>query len=433
MAGPAVTSARPIGILAGNGSLPVEIARAIVARGGKVRIVAINADVDKDLAAFDLTAAGLGQIGAILAAFRKAGCRDLVIVGGVSRPDLAQLTPDFGVIANLPDVVRVLMSGGDDSVLRAVVRFFEAKGFTVVSPAEIAPDLVVGAGSLTATAPTIADIQDILLGSRVVKALGAFDVGQAAIVAGGELIAIEAAEGTDRMLQRVGQLRQQSGPSRAARGVLVKRPKPTQEMRVDLPAIGPATVERAAQAGLAGIAVLAGQTLAAQRGELLARAHASGLFVYGFTEGDTVRAAASEPWAGADARLLGRQAAGKTLLQDARLGAVALGALGDLARLGAAVVHRGHVLSLETAGDVCGLIQRAALLKQWGEGRWRRRVGVLVLGAGATVDAAMVSSAGAAHLAGVAVMGQDIHDDRIVAAANDAGLSLVQLTLTEPP
>ena len=441
MTGSDNNSARPIGILAGNGSLPVEIARAIAARGGRVAIVAINSDVDPDLARFDLTHAGLGQIGRILAAFRAADCRELVIVGGVSRPDLARLTPDFGIIANLPDVLRVLTSGGDDGVLRAVVRFFEAKGFTVVSPADVAPDLVVGAGALTAVAPTLAQTQDILLGSRVVKALGVYDVGQAVIVSGGELIAIEAAEGTDAMLQRVASLRQHDGHAGAPRGVLVKRPKPGQEMRVDLPAIGPATVTRSAAAGLAGVAVLAGQTLAAQRGDLLARARLAGLFIYGFTEGDALRPPVAGPWNNAQPRATGARRLGKTQLSDARLGAAALGALGELARNGAAVVHRGHVLALNPGGDVDGLIQRAARLKQWGEGRRLRGLGVLVLGEGMKPDLDIIAAAGAARLAGVASMGQELAGyevggqgfaDTITRAARAAGVFLVQLTPAEP-
>ncbi len=423
--------ARPIGLLAGNGSLPGEIARAVHARGGRVRIVAIDKNVDKDLAAFDLTHVGLGQIERILTTFRSAGCRELVIVGGVSRPDISRLKLDFGVIRHLPDVLRVLYSGGDDGVLRAVVRFFEAKGFQVVSPSEIAPELVVGAGPLTAVAPSVAETQDILLGSSVVKALGVYDIGQAVIVSDGKLIAIEAAEGTDRMLARVALMRGRSDGTRVAKGVLVKRPKPSQEMRVDLPAIGPATVTRAAEAGLAGISVLAGMTLAAQRDELTARAVAVGVFVYGFTEGDPPpRVPGPSEWADAIAQALGRYAPSQSQLADVRRGAAALGSLAGLAHAGAAVVNRGYVLGLDPAGDVGELIERSVRFKQWGEGRLRRRMGVLVLGEKRQVDLGTIAQARALELAGVGLMetAQATTDEALVRAANDARLFLIRLT-----
>jgi UDP-2,3-diacylglucosamine hydrolase len=393
-------------------------------------VVAIDRHVDGDLAAFPLTRVGWGEIGRILSTFRSAGCQDLVIVGGVTRPDLTQLRPDFGLVRNLPELLRVLFSGGDDGVLRAVVRFFEAKGFRVVSPAEIAPGLVVGAGPLTATTPTVAETQDILLGSSIVKALGVYDIGQAVIVSEGKLIAIEAAEGTDRMLARVALLRGGADAKRAAKGVLVKRPKPSQEMRVDLPAIGPATVARAADAGLAGIAVLTGMTLVAQRDELIANANAADVFVYGFTEGDAPhRVSGPTGWAVADATTLGRYGPGRSQLGDVRRGAAALGSLSSLAQAGAAVVNRGYVLGLDPAGDVGELIERSVRFKQWGEGRWRRRMGVLVLGEGRLLDPDIIARARAAKLAGIARMGDPpaANEDATIRAADEARMFVVRL------
>ena len=348
---------KPIGILAGNGSLPGEIARAITAGGGSVQIVAINADVGDDLSAFPIVHLGLGKIGAILKTFRDAGVQELIIVGGVARPDLTKLRPDWGLFANLPEVVRLVFSGGDDGVLRIVVRFFEAKGFTVVSPADLVPSLAVGAGSLTAATPSPADVADILLGSSIVKALGAYDIGQAVIVRDGELLAIEAAEGTDRMLARVAASRNVIEGEKP-RGVLVKRPKPGQEMRIDLPAIGPATVTRVAEAGLAGIAVLAGQSLAAQRLQLIANARAANVFVYGFTESNEAQRNRSDAgWKNARTDVLGIIRPNASQLADIRLGAAALASLAALARGGACVVSRGHILGLEPARDIGSCIE----------------------------------------------------------------------------
>ena len=419
---------KPIGILAGNGSLPGEIASAITAGGGSVQIVAIDNEVDDDLSAFPIVHLGLGKIGAILQTFRAAGVQDLVIVGGVTRPDLAKLRPDWGLFANLPEVARLVFSGGDDGVLRIVVRFFEAKGFTVVSPADVVPSLTVRAGSLTAAAPTPDDMADILLGSSVVKALGAYDIGQAVIVCDGELLAVEAAEGTDRMLARVAQSRAAREASNP-RGVLVKRPKPGQEMRIDLPAIGPATVTRAAAAGLAGIAVLAGQSLAAQRLQLLANARAANVFVYGFTEGDEPpRNRADTGWTNARAEAAGKHSPGSSQLADLRLGAAALASLAALTRGGACVVSRGHILGLEPAGDIGDLFQRTQRLQQWGIARLRRRASVAVLGDGAAVNEATIAAANAVNLSGIAVAGRQPVNADVIRAADAAGLFVVHLT-----
>lgn len=419
--------AKPIGILAGNGSLPGEIARAITAGGGTVQIVAIDSAVDDDLSAFPIVHLGLGKIGAILKTFRSAGVEELIIVGGVTRPDLAKIRPDWGLVANLPQVVRLVFSGGDDGVLRVVVRFFEAKGFTVVSPADLVPSLTVRAGSLTAVTPTPGDIADILLGSSVVKALGVFDIGQAVIVCDGELLAIEAAEGTDRMLARVaGSKHVKDG--KPPRGVLVKRPKPGQEMRIDLPAIGPATVTGAAEAGLSGIAVLAGQALVAQRLQLLANARAANVFVYGFTEGDEPpRTRPATGWLKGRIEKLGKVRPSAAQLADVDLGSAALASLAALVRGGACVVSRGHILGLEPARDLGDLFQRTKRLQQWGIGRLRRRASVAVLGDGIEVTLGMVSSALGVSLSGIAIASGQAVSAEVIRAADAGGLFLVRV------
>ncbi len=427
-------SSAPIGILAGHGSLPVEIARAITLRGGRVQVVAIDPAVSLELYDFPHTRLGLGQVGAILKAFRDVGCQELVIVGGTSRPDLGTLRPDFGLFANLPHVIGLVFSGGDDGMLRLVVRFFETKGFTVVSPATVAPHLIVAGGAMTRDAPTAGNMADILLGSNVVKSLGAFDIGQAVIVADGVLIAVEAAEGTDRMLGRVAASRvadQRAGHAAATRGVLIKRTKPGQELRVDLPTIGPDTVVRAAQAGLAGIAVLAGHALAADRATLATRAAERGLFVYGFTDGcEAMRTRGPDGWQNAFHSACSKRRANATQLRDMRRGASALSALAALTCRASAVVSRGHILGIETLGSAAALFARATRHKQWGEGRWRSGVGVLATECVLTPD--VIKAACDAKLAGVAVMGTraSVPNLDLVAQADAAGLFLVQLTPT---
>jgi UDP-2,3-diacylglucosamine hydrolase len=152
---------------------------------------------------------------------------------------------------------------------------------------EIAPELVAAEGVLGRHRPGKRDHADIALAMKVAYRLGELDVGQGAVVSRGYVLAVEAAEGTDRMLARCGELRQW-GRARSGRrmGVLVKRPRPGQEIRLDMPAIGPATIDRAAEAGLAGIGVMAGKVLLVDRSKLIEQADAAGLFVIGVNAGD---------------------------------------------------------------------------------------------------------------------------------------------------
>jgi DUF1009 family protein len=389
---------RAVGILAGGGSLPREIAEHVVARGGAVHIVALAGEAGEDLSPFPVTTVAWGKIGAMLGALRSAGCRKLVIVGSVRRPDLAALRPDLGFLRNLPSILRIIRSGGDDGVLSRVVRFFEEQGFEVVGPGDVAPDLIVKEGPLghVAARPEIA--ADVALGFDVIRALGPFDVGQAVVVAGGRLEAIEGAEGTDAMLKRVAAQRK-GRPTRS--GVLVKRPKPGQELRVDLPAIGPGTVQAASEARLAGIAVLAGGVLAAGREQLVADADANGLFVQGFRErGARGAARATQEWRCVS---LNNRAPNAQESADAGKGADLIKALGPLVSSRGAVVDRGHVLAVESGEGVAALIERAGALRQWGRQRWGRATGVAVLRSGADLEPA-IADAAAARLSGLVAM-----------------------------
>lgn len=414
---------RAIGILAGGGSLPREIADHITARGDRVHIVAIAGEVDDDLATFPVTTVGWGQVGGIMRAFKDAGCREIVIVGSVRRPDLGALRPDLGFIWNLPAILRIITAGGDDSVLTRVVRFFEQKGFTVVAPASVAPELLAGKGPLGRIAADGAQEQDVALGFSIVRALGPFDVGQAVIVAGGRVLAIEGVEGTDAMMARCAQRQRQ----RQGKGILVKRPKPGQELRVDLPAIGPATISRAAQAGLAGIAVLAGGALAAERATLVRRADEAGLFVQGFEDQPTdkqERLHAPHSWEFAK---IGRHAPRRRQRIDASKGAAVLWALAPLAPAQVLVVAGQHVIAVEAGEGVVSVLQRAKGLQQWGRWYSARRAGVAVLTQEADLPAA-VASAAAAGLAGLALIGERSHEvQKAAEEANRLGMFMVVL------
>lgn len=270
-----------LGILAGGGTLPIAIAESLIARGRDVHIVGIKGEADASIERFSHTWVAWGQIGAILGAFSAHNCPEMVIIGAVRRPNLRSVRLDLGSLRNLPLILSMTV-GGDDAILSRIVRFFEAKGLIVRGAHEVAPNLLVPSGPLGRHLPNEDANRDIARGLEVVRALGALDVGQAAVVARGYVLAVEAAEGTDAMLERARGLRQWgANSSKRRQGVLVKRPKPGQELRVDLPVIGPKTVRLAADAGLAGIAVQARHVMLADCAELMRIADSEGLFVTG--------------------------------------------------------------------------------------------------------------------------------------------------------
>lgn len=270
-----------LGIIAGRGELPVHVARAAQAAGRPVHIVAIKGLAGEDVAKFPHSWANIGQLGHFLDALKRARCDELVIIGGASRPQLRDVRFDLGTFIHLPSLL-ALMIGGDDRLLSLVVRFFERKGFKVIGADAIAPDLLAAVGPLGKHRPRKQDQADIEVGFAVAKALGVHDVGQAVVVARGHVLAVEAAEGTDAMLARCGSLKKwglrRGGPKV---GVLVKRAKPGQERRVDLPSIGPETVRRASAARLSGIAVAAGDVLIAECEAAIRLADQNGLFIVG--------------------------------------------------------------------------------------------------------------------------------------------------------
>ena len=144
------------------------------------------------------------------------GCGDIVIIGGVDRPDFSNIQLDLGAIKTLPFILS-LGKGGDDHVLSRVVRFFEQKGYRVHGAGDVAPELLAGKGVLGSRSPSAEDEADIVLALRVVGALGRLDVGQAAVVVNGDVLAVEAAEGTDAMLTRCAELRATGRTGRRSR------------------------------------------------------------------------------------------------------------------------------------------------------------------------------------------------------------------------
>jgi hypothetical protein len=265
-----------LGILAGGGRLPGQVAAAARAAGRQVFLVGLEGFADPGvLAPWPHEVARIGAAGKILAALRAHGCRDLVLIGPVRRPSLLDLRPDADGARMLARIGRAAFAG-DDGLLAAVVKVLGEEGFRVLGAHEVLNEALGPAGLLTRTAPDALAMADIRRGVAVVRALGSVDVGQGCVVQQGIVLAVEAAEGTDAMLARCVPLAR-PGPG----GVLVKLVKPAQERRADLPTIGPATIATAAGARLRGLAFEAGGTILADREATIAAADAAGLFLLG--------------------------------------------------------------------------------------------------------------------------------------------------------
>lgn len=272
-----------IGIIAGGGKLPVDVASELNEQGHKPFIVMVQGEalLESELRQFEHQVLSLENIGSLVGILKHRGITHVVLAGEIKRrPRLSAMRFNLGLLAIVPLMISAL-ARGDDGLLKVVVRGFEARGFTVVGAHQIVPNLTAGEGPLTRVTPSKADWKDIEAAHEAAIAIGALDIGQGAVAIGGRAIALEGIEGTDGLLARVKELRGHGRLAGKAGGVLVKCAKPGQELRVDLPSIGVQTVEGAHAAGLAGIAVEAGRSLILDSAMVVAKADALGLFVVG--------------------------------------------------------------------------------------------------------------------------------------------------------
>jgi len=272
--------AEPVAIICGGGRLAVEVVAAAKATGRRVVVVAIRDEADPAIDEHDPTWLGWGNLGKLAALLERENCRDVVMIGSVTqRPEIGDIVGDLGTMRRLPKIVRSLVGGGDDSLLKKIITLFEDEGYRIVGAHEVAPGLLAQRGPIVGAAPAAGQQGDLEMALCAVRELGRLDIGQAAVAVNGRVIAVEGAEGTDAMLERCREVRA-SGRVRGKGGVLVKSAKPGQDLRVDLPTIGPATISAAAKAGLAGVGIEAGRVLVAERRETerLARAHGIALW-----------------------------------------------------------------------------------------------------------------------------------------------------------
>jgi DUF1009 family protein len=272
----------PVGLIAGGGVLPFALADSLLARGRTPVLIALKGFCDPArVTRYRHHWCSLGQFGNMMKLLRDEQCSDISFIGTLVRPSLSDLRFDWLTVRLIPQILRGLR-GGDDHVLSATARMFENGGFRVLGIRDLAPDLLMPSGCLTHKKPDAANESDIAKGRETLRAISPFDVGQAAVVIDGYVVSVEDIEGTDALLARIKRLRE-AGRLRAkpGRGVLVKSPKHGQDLRFDLPALGPKTIQGVIKAGLAGIAVVAGHSVVAEPQEMIEAADNAGIFVVG--------------------------------------------------------------------------------------------------------------------------------------------------------
>ena len=264
-----------LGLIAGSGSLPRLVARAAREAGRNVVALAHLGETDASLEA-DVDAliwVRIGQLDRMHRLLRERGVRQVTLAGGIGRlRALKEARPDFGALR----VLAQLRSLRDDALLRGIARDFEAHGFQVLSPAEIAPRLLAAEGQLAGPKLDPAQARDVALGFEIAGLLGKADVGQTVVVKGGLVLALEAIEGTDAAIRRGGEL---GGPG----AVVVKRCKPGQDVRLDLPAVGLKTIASLSAVKARVLAIEAGRTLLLDGEALFREAERAGISVVGIS------------------------------------------------------------------------------------------------------------------------------------------------------
>jgi DUF1009 family protein len=272
----------PIGLIAAGGVLPFAVADSLIARRISPVFFALRGVCDPvQVARFRHHWISIGQLGRLAKLLRAENCRDLVFIGALVRPALSEIRLDWKTLRAMPSVLKAFR-GGDDHLLSSVGRILEKDGFRMLGIKDVAPDLLMPQGCLTRATLNAEANADIARGRQVLQALSPFDIGQAAVVIDGHVLGVEDIEGTDGLLVRVARLRAEGRiRARPGRGVLVKAPKSGQDLRFDLPTLGPRTIEGAAAAQLAGIAIVAGHTIVAEPQAMIEAADKAGLFVTG--------------------------------------------------------------------------------------------------------------------------------------------------------
>ncbi len=277
-----------VAVIAGGGSLPVDIADRLTSSGRRAVILPIAGEARRDerFSNLPVEPIALEELGDLMARLKRHRVSHLMMAGTVARrPKITAMRPHVGLFRALLDVAWAL-ARGDDKLLRAAINHIEKNGIRVVSAQDVLPELLTDPGAVAGPRISKRDKADIRAATAAARAIGNLDIGQAAVAIGGRVVALEGVEGTDGLLVRTIELRKHGRLAGAKGGVLVKCAKPVQDLRADLPAIGPRTIDDAACAGLAGIALEAGRSLILEREETIRRARAKQVFIHGIEAAD---------------------------------------------------------------------------------------------------------------------------------------------------
>ena len=270
-----------VGLIAGGGPLPRAVIAGAREGGTDVFVAALKGFSDpEDFDGVDAQGFRLGEIGRLVKTLKAEKVEAICFAGIVKRPDFSALRPDARGLKYLPGVIKAAAKG-DDSLLRYVTQMFEKENIAVIGPQELCKTLLAPAGHMGGVSPDAGQMQDAQKARSIAKAIGALDIGQAAVVSAGLVLAVEAQEGTDLMLARVAQLPADLKDGTNTSGVLAKMVKPGQEDRIDLPVVGLHTLAGVIDAGLSGIVVEAGRAFIMDRAELITQADEAGIFITG--------------------------------------------------------------------------------------------------------------------------------------------------------
>ena len=268
-------SSEKIGIIAGQGDLPLNLARSLTAKGVAFHFLLIANEADpKTYSDFPFDVIPIAKVGRFLKALKQNECSAVTLVGPVSRPNFKDLIPDIEG-AKLIAKIGGAMSKGDDGLLSAITSYIEGKGFRIIGAHELEEDLTVPKGVLGIISPTSIQLQDIEKGVQICREIGRLDIGQAIVIREGYVLGVEAAEGTEKLLQRCATFAWEK-PS----GLLVKLPKPGQNLQADMPTVGLDTLDQMKEANLTGLVIEAGHTLILDKVDFLTKANELNILIY---------------------------------------------------------------------------------------------------------------------------------------------------------
>lgn len=271
-----VLTPRVIGLIPGQGDLPIRIIERCQAQDNKIVAVALeNQTPPETVSSIPHIWLKLGTVGTLLTYLRSQNVTHIVMAGAIKRPSLSELSLDWTGTKLLAKMG--LTSLGDDGVLTAIIKYLEEEGFTVIAADELLDDLLMPSQCLTTVHPSDVELNDIQIARQVLSKLGEADVGQALVIQQGLILGVEAIEGTENLVNRV-----QSYRREGSKPILVKMAKPQQTLKVDLPTIGLQTVEQCIKNNFAGIAVEAGKTQILKQEEAVALANKEKIFIFGF-------------------------------------------------------------------------------------------------------------------------------------------------------